>query len=74
MTTTTAIEASPKPEIGQVTLHEIWTSLKYGLHDFRRAPAYGIFFAAFYAILGNVLTIVGAGTFLWTLALALGFI
>ena len=73
MTTTTAIEASPKPEIGQVTLHEIWTSLKYGLHDFRRAPAYGIFFAAFYAILGNVLTIVGAGTFLWTLALALGF-
>ncbi|MEM9426774.1 MAG: DUF2189 domain-containing protein [Pseudomonadota bacterium] len=73
MTTTTAIEASPKPEIGQVTMHEIWTSLKYGLHDFRRAPFYGIFFAAFYAILGNILTLIGAGTFLWTLALALGF-
>lgn len=73
MTTPTAMEASPTPEIGRVTLHEIWTSLKYGLHDFRRAPGYGLFFAAFYAILGNVLTLIGAGTFLWTLALALGF-
>lgn len=54
-------------------MHEIWTSLKYGLHDFRRAPGYGLFFAAFYAILGNILTLIGAGTFLWTLALALGF-
>lgn len=71
--TTTEIHASPKPEIAKVTLHEIWTCLKFGLWDFRRAPGYGIFFAAFYAILGNVLTIVGAGTFLWTLALALGF-
>lgn len=71
--TTTAVQASPKPEIAQVTLHEIWTCLKFGLWDFRRAPGYGIFFAAFYAILGNVLTILGAGTFLWTLALALGF-
>ena len=71
MTATT--EASPKPEIGRVTFHEIWTSLKYGLWDFRRAPGYGIFFAAFYAVLGNVLTHIGAGTFLWTLALALGF-
>ena len=71
--TTTENHASPKPEIAKVTLHEIWTCLKFGLWDFRRAPGYGIFFAAFYAILGNVLTIVGAGTFLWTLALALGF-
>lgn len=66
-------KASPKPEIGSVTFHEILTSLKHGLWDFRRAPGYGIFFAAFYAILGNVLTQIGAGTFLWTLALALGF-
>lgn len=70
---TTEVQASPKPEIAQVTLHEIWTCLKFGLWDFRRAPAYGLFFAAFYAILGNLLTLVGAGTFLWTLALALGF-
>lgn len=66
-------EASPKPEIGKLTFHEIWTSLKSGLWDFRRAPGFGLFFAGFYAILGNVLTLIGAGTFLWTLALALGF-
>ena len=71
--TTTSATASPKPEIGQMTFHEIWTSLKFGLWDFRRAPLYGFLFAAFYAILGNVLTLVGAGTFLWTLAFALGF-
>lgn len=56
-----------------MTVHELWTSLKYGLWDFRRAPGFGMFFAAFYAGLGNILTQVGAGTFLWTLALALGF-
>lgn len=67
------IEASPKPEISSLTMHEIWTSLKYGFWDFRRAPGYGLFFAAFYAVLGNMLTLIGAGTFLWTLALALGF-
>lgn len=73
MTETTPIEASPTPEIARLTLHEIWTSLKAGLYDFRRAPAYGLLFAAFYAIGGNLLTVLGAGTFLWTLAMALGF-
>lgn len=73
MTTATAAQASPRPEIGKVTFHEIWTCLKHGVWDFRRAPVYGLMFAAFYALLGNVLTMIGAGTFLWTLALALGF-
>lgn len=73
MSETTVIEASPMPEIGRLTLHEIWTSLKYGLWDFRRAPFYGLLFAAFYALGGNILMLIGAGTFLWTLALALGF-
>jgi len=73
MTTQTTSTASPKPDIAKVTFHELWTSLKFGFWDFKRAPLYGLMFAAFYAILGNVLTIVGAGTFLWTLALALGF-
>lgn len=70
---TATVHASPKPQIGQITVPHIWTCLKAGVHDFVRAPAYGVFFAAFYAILGNVLIVVGAGTFLWTLALALGF-
>lgn len=61
------------PEIARLTFHEIWTALKYGVWDFRRAPLFGLFFAAFYAVAGIVLTWIGAGTFLWTLALALGF-
>ena len=68
-----APEASPVPEIGTLTLREIWASLRAGLHDFRRAPAYGLFFSAFYVAVGFVLLMVGAGTFVWTLALSLGF-
>ncbi|MEO1026325.1 MAG: DUF2189 domain-containing protein [Pseudomonadota bacterium] len=73
MTTEHAKEASPRPEIGVVTLHEVWTCLKAGFHDFRRAPEFGLFFSAFYALGGAVLAWIGAGTFIWTLALALGF-
>ncbi len=64
---------SPVPEIGRVTLHELWTCLKAGFDDFRRAPLYGLFFSAFYVAVGFVLLMLGAGTFVWTLALALGF-
>ncbi|MEL6643421.1 MAG: DUF2189 domain-containing protein [Pseudomonadota bacterium] len=73
MTDTPPIEASPIPEIGQVTLHEIWSALKAGAHDFRRAPAYGLFFSAFYVLVGAVLILIDAGTFVWTLVLSLGF-
>ena len=65
--------ASPLPEIGRVTLGELWASLKAGLWDFRRAPAFGLFFSAFYVICGFGLTWVGAGHFVWTLVLSLGF-
>ena len=69
----TDLPPSPIPEIGRLTVHELWTSLKAGAADFRRAPVFGLFFAAFYVLMGFVLTILGAGTFVWTLALALGF-
>lgn len=64
---------APRPEIAEVTFHEIWSSLKAGLWDFRKAPQYGLFFSAFYALGGALLALLGAGTFVWTLALALGF-
>ncbi|MCV6593374.1 MAG: DUF2189 domain-containing protein [Silicimonas sp.] len=64
---------SPIPEIAHVTLHELWTSLKMGLWDFRRAPLFGLVFSAFYVVAGLVLLWLGASTFLWTLAFALGF-
>ncbi|MEM9473828.1 MAG: DUF2189 domain-containing protein [Pseudomonadota bacterium] len=67
------LEASPIPEIGQLTLHEIRSALRAGIYDFRAAPAYGLFFSAFYVIVGAVLILVNAGTFVWTLVLSLGF-
>ncbi len=69
----TAAEASPVPEIGRVTLPEILASLRAGIHDFRRAPIYGLVFSGFYVFIGFVLLMLDAGTFVWTLALSLGF-
>ncbi len=66
-------EASPVPIVGHLTLREIWASLRAGFGDFRRAPGYGIAFSAVYVALGFLLLILGAGTFVWTLALSLGF-
>lgn len=66
-------DASPVPEIGVLTLREIGASLRAGLDDFRRAPLYGIAFSGFYVAVGFALLMLGAGTFVWTLALSLGF-
>lgn len=48
-------------------------ALREGWRDFTRAPLYGLFFSAFYVICGAGLYLLGADTFVWTLALALGF-
>lgn len=70
---TTQPAPSPRPEIGTVTVWELLRALREGWRDFKRAPAYGLFFSAFYVICGAGLTYMGAGTFTWTLMLALGF-
>ena len=64
---------SPRPTIARVTPPEIWVSLKAGLWDFRTAPRFGVFFSSFYVVSGLFLWWLGAGTFVWTLVLALGF-
>lgn len=61
------------PQIGQVTLHELWTCLRMGVADFRRAPAFGLFFSAVYVVGGFILLWIGAGHVTWTLTTALGF-
>lgn len=73
MSNSTAPTASPRPEIGTVTLWELFRALREGWRDFLRAPVYGVFFSAFYVLCGAGLTFWGAGTFTWTLVLALGF-
>lgn len=73
MNETTQPAASPRPEIGVVTFWELIRALREGWRDFTRAPMYGLFFSAFYVLCGAGLTVWGAGTFTWTLVLALGF-
>ena len=73
MTDGTPLAPSPLPEIGRVTLPELHASLKAGIHDFRRAPAYGLVFSAVYVLTGLALVYFGAGTLAWTLTLSLGF-
>lgn len=64
---------SPLPEIGKVTLFELWAILKAGLYDFRRAPQFGLIFSAFYVVVGFLLVWLGAGQLSWLLATSLGF-
>lgn len=66
-------QAALLPEVGVVTLAELAVSLEQGWQDFRRAPVYGLFFGGFYAVAGMVLTLLGAGSWIWTLVLSLGF-
>ena len=56
------LEPAPRPLIGKVTLHELWTCLKYGLSDFRRAPMFGLFFSAVYVLGGFFMIWLGQGT------------
>ena len=65
--------ASPLPEIGRVTLGELWICLKEGFVDFLLAPQYGLAFSAVYVVGGFLLVWLGAGTVSWTLTISLGF-
>lgn len=64
---------SPIPEIGKITIAELFSSLGAGWQDFKAAPAFGIFFSAFYVLGGMALVGLGADTVVWTLAVSLGF-
>lgn len=61
------------PPVNQLNLAVIGQVLAAGWRDFRQAPKFGIFFSAVYALGGLALTVLGAGTVVWTLALSLGF-
>lgn len=64
---------SKLPKIGRVTVAELIAALRQGALDFRRAPAFGIFFSGFYVAVGLGLVLANVGTFVWTLVMALGF-
>jgi len=73
MTEEEAPAASPLPEIGRVTLGELWICLKEGFVDFLLAPQYGLAFLAVYVVGGFLLVWLGAGTVSWNLTISLGF-
>lgn len=55
MTDATQLKASPPPTINAITISDIFAALRAGLSDFRRAPAFGLFFAAFFVAGGIVI-------------------
>jgi uncharacterized membrane protein len=73
MTEMTPPAAAPLPEVGRITLRELWVCLKAGADDFRRAPLFGLFFSAVYVLGGFAMLWLGAGHVPWTLATSLGF-
>ena len=73
MTETSAPPAAPLPQIGKVTLAELFISLSAGWLDFKRAPLFGLFFSGVYVVAGFALVTLGADTTAWTLMISLGF-
>lgn len=64
---------SPVPEIGRLTLAEIFTSLRHGWWDFLRAPLFGLVFGGVYVLAGLTLVMLEGGTVAWTIMISLGF-
>lgn len=73
MTDMTAVAPAPAPDVARLTLSDLAASLRAGWRDYRRAPAFGVFFSAVYVLIGLGFVIFGAGTVLWTFAVSLAF-
>lgn len=75
MTDQSYIPPSPIPEIRPVSIGDIRQCLALGWQDFRRAPAFGIFFSAVYVLGGVMLYLVlaAAGQSWWLIPLSAGF-
>ena len=63
----------PLPAARPLTPTDLLSALRAGWSDFRRAPLWGLGFAAVYALGGLALLWIGAGMLTWTLVLSLGF-
>lgn len=75
MTDATMMEASPPPKIRSISYADLGAVLKAGWHDFRRAPAFGLFFASFF-VLGGWLVFLQLDYVersFWIIPTALGF-
>jgi uncharacterized membrane protein len=68
-------EPSPLPGIARLTLADLGASLRAGLTDFLRAPAFGVLFSVFYVVGGVVLFLVAtaSGQEWWLIPFIVGF-
>lgn len=68
-------EADALPEVGRVDLRVIAQVLRAGLRDFLTAPAFGLFFSAFYVAGGIIIYLVYAvsGQEWWLIPVVVGF-
>lgn len=72
----TDTHATPTPpEINEIGLDAVRDALSAGLRDFRRAPAFGLFFGAVFSVIGLViyLQLVVWGSGYWVLPVMAGF-
>ncbi|MDO6457267.1 DUF2189 domain-containing protein [Celeribacter halophilus] len=65
--------AAPVPDVARLGFSDLRAALQAGWRDYRRAPAFGCFFAAVYVLIGIGFVLFGAGTVLWTFAFSLAF-
>ncbi|MCI2393545.1 DUF2189 domain-containing protein [Aliiroseovarius sediminis] len=75
MTDAPILEASAPPEVHSISIRDVLQAIKAGMADFKRAPVFGLFFAAFYVVLGNLiyLQLDVLDQSYWIIPLGLGF-
>lgn len=69
------VEADALPEVRSVAVSDIGDVLKAGFADFRKAPAFGLFFSAIYVAGGIIIYLVytAAGQEWWLIPVIVGF-
>lgn len=75
MAENTVPEASPRPDIAEISISTLKTAMGRGFADFRKAPMFGLFFAATYVIAGWIMTWItmATGQSYWLVLAVFGF-
>lgn len=71
----TQAQARPRDTVASLTRADVEAALRAGLADFRRAPAFGLFFGGVYVLLGliGVTSVVATGQTIWAVTMITGF-
>lgn len=72
---TSASQVPPIPRLRAISHADVLLSLREGFADFRRAPAFGLFFGGIFSIIGIVICLqfIVWGSSYWVLPIAVGF-